>query len=721
MGTSAGLSQTLQFITSIKLQEREKQRLSHQEHAKILLEADAVGDDLVKKCEILIKAVESWKGSGSITSYTSLGGKLTTENLHLWIESLETHIRHSLMRFDCAKLFGSLFNEWLSSRATGDAQSTRPPHLIFDEKHIDTAALESYLAKLFSGDEASKALGTLRKDLERFGSELKRKTISPTNVQDSIHGLSASGLMDEGKRATLAEFLENATVVEEVASVLNMDMASLESWSWPAEGLAIEMRPFTDPDIVDALLLQYIGIAWQVKLKAGFKRILESKAWRHSHPDLSPALHERNSHQILGVAPEHTNAYPAAGIEHSRRKDREEHLFLGQLSSLANKPSTYDDLLDAPTGTTPDSPAAIKQKLLHIMTTECQLNSTVHGSHAAILSDLEWFGPSLPHASILTILKFFGIPSDWCSFFERFLAAPLRFKQDPEDQPRIRKRGTPISYAISVLCGEAVLFGMDFAVNQRTDGLFLYRMHDDLWLWNANAEKCAVGWKEMNVYADHVGLKFNDLKTGSAYVGKGEPTGLPVGEVRWGLLRFDKDAASFVIDQKDVDTHIAELRRQLASTKSVFGWMNAYKKYMAFFHRNFGGRPAACFGDAHTADIIATLARIQRELFPDIEGGAVAYLRSVIKTRFGISDLPQGYFYLPISSGGLELHHPMIDMFALKKQTDSDGKPQSFKALVEGGDQAKYKEMKEIWENGPSHHGGVAKRPYMDFDEYLAL
>ena len=49
-------------------------------------------------------------------------------------------------------------------------------------------------------------------------------------------------LMDEDKRATLTEFLENSTVVAEVASVLNTRMASLDTWAWPSEGLTVEMR-----------------------------------------------------------------------------------------------------------------------------------------------------------------------------------------------------------------------------------------------------------------------------------------------------------------------------------------------------------------------------------------------------------------------------------------------------------------------------------------------
>ena len=62
------------------------------------------------------------------------------------------------------------------------------------------------------------------------------------DVKNAIQGLLASGLMNEDKRTTLKAFEENPTVLDEVASVLNMRMASLDSWSWPKEGIVVEFR-----------------------------------------------------------------------------------------------------------------------------------------------------------------------------------------------------------------------------------------------------------------------------------------------------------------------------------------------------------------------------------------------------------------------------------------------------------------------------------------------
>jgi hypothetical protein len=383
--------------------------------------------------------------------------------------------------------------------------------------------------------------------------------------------------------------------------------------------------------------------------------------------------------------------------------------------------SSYDKSADTsghePTGS---NPVDTKQKLLHVLATECQLNTQLHSKHAVICSDFEWFGPSLPHASIVTILEFFGATTEWLDFFKKWLAAPLRFVDvDNNDEVRVRKRGTPFNYTLSALCGEAVLFVMDFAVNQASDGLQLYRLHDDLWLFDSDATKCARGWKEMNVYANLVGLTFNKEKTGSACIGYDEQsTGdLPSGDVRWGFLKFDTSKGRFAIDQDQVDTHIEELRRQLNATKSIVGWINAYNKYMAFFSRNFGGYPTQSFAADHLDDLLKTFARIQTGLFKDGENkSVVAYLQGRIAKTFGTSDLPEGYFYFPIATGGLELSNPFIELCSIERKSWKN--PEKYKEVFEEflkDDEESYESYKNTLERDTPYLS------FMTYEEFLSL
>jgi hypothetical protein len=79
-----------------------------------------------------------------------------------------------------------------------------------------------------------------------------------------------------------------------------------------------------------------------------------------------------------------------------------------------------------------------------------------------------------------------------------------------------------------------VLFGMDFAVNQRASGLYVYRIYDDFWCYNHDSTAYVTAWDEMRKYADLVGILFNMKKTGSVCVGSELDAALPRGVVGWG-------------------------------------------------------------------------------------------------------------------------------------------------------------------------------------------
>jgi len=295
--SKSSFGQAIHFITDIKLQELETQRLAYKEHAKILDTAKAIGEtgDIIKKVETLAKAIKSWTGSGAVTHEKVIGARLQLDDLEFWLQqankdpsfsreiaegwadTLEQHIRHTVMRFDAARLFGMLFNEWLASgdssavayqgpsddpdlKDVSDAESTAGSSfievgrkemyeqkekllsIVFNDRPIDAEKLTAYLEGLFESEEAARSLEKLRKEMKDFSYWLKRKAITVVDVRHAITGLLASGLMDEEKRATLKAFQDNSMVLNEVASVLNMRMANLKSWSWPKEGILVEFR-----------------------------------------------------------------------------------------------------------------------------------------------------------------------------------------------------------------------------------------------------------------------------------------------------------------------------------------------------------------------------------------------------------------------------------------------------------------------------------------------
>jgi hypothetical protein len=152
-------------------------------------------------------------------------------------------------------------------------------------------------------------------------------------------------------------------------------------------------------------------------------------------------------------------------------------------------------------------PMEAKQGLLHLLSTEIVLNTRLRGELTCFRTTFDSWNPLLPHQTIYTVLDFLGVSDRWRKFFERYLQAPLKFTDDPLAEPRLRCRGMPGSHALSDVLGEAVLFCLDFAVNQATGGPDLYRLGDDIWFWNKKYNACADAWASIVKFTEVTGVR----------------------------------------------------------------------------------------------------------------------------------------------------------------------------------------------------------------------
>ncbi|KAF9022947.1 hypothetical protein BDZ89DRAFT_1018497 [Hymenopellis radicata] len=782
MATSA-FGQTLQYITTIKLEELERQRDACTKYVQQTIEQASAHPDPIKRARVLVRGIDNWKGLGSLVSaevnlttykqwlhQAQNDPSITPSQVEIWANKLEKELKQAVTRYDYAKLFGDLLGEWLKSgdslavsqepseassteesahvkgmRKERSVQQDRIQELIFEAKHMDVIAIEEYLEDLFSEPDALIELTKLRTRLDRFGTGLLRQQVYTHEMDALIKSLLSRDLLSPEKTATLKSFLGNSVIIEEVTSVLNMQLASLDQWEWPEEGVKLEMRrhlsgkyrAYMDNEIIQALLFQYIGMTWSAEFKDAFRDIALSRAWKVETPVLSREKLKRRKEFLDEDSSSDTNGFASRGwgggrgtaptssarantrhlpntIEANRHQLQLDQFFMTQLPKTMQAETPYDE--EPVPGEQPNQGANAQQVLLRLVSTEAHLKQALHGSCTIMRADLEWFGPSLPHDSILTVLKFFGMPVEWLTFIQKWLNARLRF--DDKKGVSTRLRGVPIAHSLSVLCGEAVLFAMDFAVNQRAGGLYVYRIYDDFWFYTHNAKLCADAWREMTRYAALVGITFNMKKTGGVCVGADLELSLPKGVVGWGFLSFDSGKGRFVVDQGSVDTHIAELRRQLSSAKSVFGFVNALNKartfYLEFFRRNFA-QPAYCFGLVHIDEVISTFARILKEVFAETNGSVVLKVQQLIETRFCIKDIPAGWCFLPISKGGLEIVNPIVSLMTVRDHL-RHAKPETNFITLMNNDKYNYETAKEAWLSG---QGEGKSDTFMSFEEYV--
>ncbi|KAF2632022.1 hypothetical protein BU25DRAFT_406539 [Macroventuria anomochaeta] len=377
-------------------------------------------------------------------------------------------------------------------------------------------------------------------------------------------------------------------------------------------------------------------------------------------------------------------------------------LFDGVDCRVGQSESDDDDDDDEPD----KNPMEAKQGLLHILATEIILNIRLNGEIACFRTIFESWNPLLPHNTTLTVLEFFGVSEKWRNFFKTFLEAPLKFADDNQStEPRLRRRGTPGSHALSDVFGEVVLFCMDFSLNQNTKGALLHRLYDDVWFWNKDYETCATAWASVREFAEVTGTQIDNVKSGSIRVGRdGEmeiDDRLPQGDIRWGFLYLNPSNGRFDIDRKMVDSHVAELRKQLqGKSNSVIDWIQAWNSYAAtFFSANFG-KAANCFGREHIDTMLATHRHIQESVFDG--GNVVQHLKQMIKDRFDVSDLPDGFLYFPVELGGLDLKSPFVGLLQIRDSV----KVNPYDLLDEHKENEKddYTEAKRRFDKGDLEH-----------------
>lgn len=136
---------------------------------------------------------------------------------------------------------------------------------------------------------------------------------------------------------------------------------------------------------------------------------------------------------------------------------------------------------------------------------------------------------------------------------------------------------------------------------------------------------------------------------------------------------------------------------------------------------NFG-KPANCFGREHINSMLTALETIQRRVFSGT--GVLEYLKAAIKTRFGVEDIPDGYFYFPADLGGLELHNPFIGLVQLQDAVYED--PDSALSFVVLAEKEAYRQAKIAFDHGHMGHRHLSElkfkpdqpNTFMSFEEY---
>ena len=172
--------------------------------------------------------------------------------------------------------------------------------------------------------------------------------------------------------------------------MLSMQLASIESFTWPEGGVQVEMRrhlsgkyrAYMDTEIITALLFQYLGMRWSIGFKCAFRDVVASPAWKRDAREFSREERLQRS-ECFGES----KTDVSHSIEKQRRTEQDKLFFMTQLPGELASLSPYDE---DPVVTGP-AVVNVQQTLLKIINTEIYIKQALHGQCTVVRTDLEWY------------------------------------------------------------------------------------------------------------------------------------------------------------------------------------------------------------------------------------------------------------------------------------------------------------------------------------------
>ncbi|KAF2243813.1 hypothetical protein BU26DRAFT_523389 [Trematosphaeria pertusa] len=577
----------------------------------------------------------------------------------------------------------------------------------FASKHVDTKAMEEYLSGLFDNSAAEEQLDKLREHIGDYGKDVMEgsEEVDGEIVEWCIVDLLRNGLLSDEKTKTLRGYLQNPIAIRELTSTLNMK--SVRHWNWRnyEKGLAVTARQNADgkycitveEDIIDMLFLHSLAVGWSMKFKECLKDLISYKGVWPGNALLSNEELDKREYYLLGLRPTYKakscttchgpppppvvevipsgpRSGPPPPVWKPKKKKR-----TGcpppppPPAPIPGGPNLNDERyrayirdfflprLPKLNGSSPESVSAndTQATLLKTLVTEAKLREAFDGSAHGLTANFSSFASSLPHQTVLAVLKFIGVPEQWLDVFARFLAAPLNMGpvvRGTSDQILPRTCGVPVAHGLSAFFEEAVLFFLDLVIHQKTGG-YLYRLRDKCYF---------VGTRSQRTNAQDEVIRF------------AKATGLPAEvtkplHVQIGFLNIhvgpegpeEPEPVSFSIIDAEVEAYARRVKKQLAACGTVFEWIRIWNNTVGTYASHLFGPLANVFGKAHLEAVTQAHNRMLDIIFDG--GNLTSHVTSLLVTHLGrpLTDPPfalEAVLYLPTAYGGLGIKNPYITL-----------------------------------------------------------
>lgn len=649
---------------------------------------------------------------------------LLKEDVQAWNACLDKVLMDLKRRIQHGIIFAEVLKEWLLEKhsvialkevtAYDEHRPTpiAPAPITARPPPASSFAPIDFLKSHNASDGLMNDFHNLAKATRKYGLQLLESgfAVQPFEVKNAIEAIASDARLNSPEvRAQLKELGSLPDVLDEMAGAFTITRRHLGEWEWSPAGIRFDLqkhlsgkkRAFLDIEVSEMIFLETVAQQWSAHFMEGLTRIRTGDNWPAERPlrDLQTG-NEKRLESMLDMLHGSRDEEPdlriskGGGVAESAA-EQSRHGFMAALRSRSYAQYTdtggdqntngtaragewggdgWGGVIDA------SRTAASFSDVFRRLRTEIALTKTIAPTADIVVlhSDLEDFGPSVPHEITLNVLRFFGIPEGWLSWFEKYLKLP---QLDAASNLATATTGTPFGLSISLLVNELLLVLLDCALAADT-GIVMNRRHDDFWVWSTRADQVERAWTIMNEFTTQTRLSWNESKTGCVTVrSSAGPTdsaklALPRTPLKWGLLHLNGDG-KWLVDENDLESLAAGMREELrkTSTNSFLSRINLWNKYHGYITRNVG--PITKENSSTQIPLLLSiLQRFQKLVIGPTANGNKTLLDTLFEyfqERFpnhSEYSLTNAILSWPIQLGGFQLHpHALRAMVCSQRMT----------------------------------------------------
>lgn len=310
--------------------------------------------------------------------------------------------------------------------------------------------------------------------------------------------------------------------------------------------------------------------------------------------------------------------------------------------------------------------AETQAAILRMLALDIRCREAFEGSAHGISANFHSFAATLPHETILAVLRYIGISEEWLSIFKRFLRVPLNMGpavRGASDQVRTCTSGVPIPHGFDTFFGEAVMFCLDMAVHQSTRSQetspYLLRIRDECH-FVGNEEQCKEAQQQIQGFANIMALDVDVKDLFPPASGPGSTIGFVTfhrNEVQGGAK---PGQVTFGIDSMRVASSARRIKQELADCSTIFEWVRVWNRTIGTYAPGLFGPLVTVFGQAHL-EAVTEAYNLAHEIIFDNNTTLTDRVKSLLPPSLFPVDPTfslDAWIHLPVAYGGLGVKNP---------------------------------------------------------------